>query len=193
MSFHAGQTFTFGEQPSATKWQYLWDNDYALADGTGISNDAILARHILNGVVNLAKMDFSTWPMFRAYLTSAQVVTTASGTVALASTTEAYDVTNNMANATNIFTAPATGKYLFTYHVSDNSGNVTRMTPIIRKNGATNYSGTQGNQSFSTGVLILEIGLTSGDTMQAMINANPSNGQLIAGDTGSWWTGRRVG
>lgn len=56
MSFHAGQTFTFGEQPSATKWQYIWDNDYALADGTGISNDAILTRHILNKNVTTPKM-----------------------------------------------------------------------------------------------------------------------------------------
>jgi hypothetical protein len=33
MTFHTGQTFTFGEQPSATKWGYLWENDeyhYAL-------------------------------------------------------------------------------------------------------------------------------------------------------------------
>jgi len=51
MSFHAGQTFTFGEQPSATKWQYLWDNDYALADGTGISNDAIINRHLADDSV----------------------------------------------------------------------------------------------------------------------------------------------
>lgn len=56
MSFHAGQTFTFGEQPSATKWQYLWDNDYALADGTGISDDAILARHIAAGVVGNSEL-----------------------------------------------------------------------------------------------------------------------------------------
>lgn len=41
MSFHAAQTFTFGEQPSATKWGYIWENDYALADGSGISSAAI--------------------------------------------------------------------------------------------------------------------------------------------------------
>jgi len=56
MSFHAGQTFTFGEQPSATKWQYLWDNDYALADGTGISDNAILNRHLASGIVGSAEM-----------------------------------------------------------------------------------------------------------------------------------------
>jgi len=31
--------------------QYIWDNDYALADGTGISDDAIIARHIADGAV----------------------------------------------------------------------------------------------------------------------------------------------
>lgn len=65
MSFHAGQTFTFGEQPSATKWQYLWDNDYALADGTGISNDAIINRHIAAGVIAWNKNNLSTWPIMR--------------------------------------------------------------------------------------------------------------------------------
>lgn len=60
MSFHAGQTFTFGEQPSATKWQYVWDNDYALADGTGISNDAILTRHILDANITTRKLKPST-------------------------------------------------------------------------------------------------------------------------------------
>lgn len=56
MSFHAAQTFVFGEQPSASKWQYLWDNDYALADGTGISNNAIITRHILDSNVTGAKI-----------------------------------------------------------------------------------------------------------------------------------------
>lgn len=46
MSFHTSQTFTYGEQPSATKWQYLWDNDYALADGSGISDGAITVDHL---------------------------------------------------------------------------------------------------------------------------------------------------
>lgn len=52
MSFHAGQTFTFGETPSATKWNYLWENDYALADGTGISDNAIDSRHYVDGSID---------------------------------------------------------------------------------------------------------------------------------------------
>lgn len=51
MSFHPAQTFTFGEQPSATKWQYIWDNDYALADGTGITTGVLVARHFGAGEV----------------------------------------------------------------------------------------------------------------------------------------------
>jgi len=56
MSFHTGQTFTFGETPSATKWGYLWENDYALADGTGIENDAIINRHIDDEAVDLPEL-----------------------------------------------------------------------------------------------------------------------------------------
>lgn len=60
MSFHAGQTFTYGEQPSATKWQYIWDNDYALADGTGISAGAILTSHLASvGVLESTSSGFS--------------------------------------------------------------------------------------------------------------------------------------
>jgi hypothetical protein len=39
MSFHAGQTFTFGETPSATKWNYIWENDYALQDWSAFTNE----------------------------------------------------------------------------------------------------------------------------------------------------------
>lgn len=46
MSFHTSQTFTFGEQPSATKWGYIWENDYALADGSGIQAGAITAAKL---------------------------------------------------------------------------------------------------------------------------------------------------
>lgn len=56
MSFHAGQTFVFGETPSATKWQYIWDNDYALADGTGIEDEAIQDRHVQDANIPVAKL-----------------------------------------------------------------------------------------------------------------------------------------
>lgn len=60
MPFHTGQSFTFGETPSATKWNYLWENDYALADGSGIEDDAILARHIDDSQIAANHIDWST-------------------------------------------------------------------------------------------------------------------------------------
>lgn len=56
MSFHTGQSFTFGETPSATKWNYLWENDYALADGTGLEDDIIDSRHYVDGSIDFAHL-----------------------------------------------------------------------------------------------------------------------------------------
>lgn len=75
MSFHTGQTFTFGETPSATKWNYLWENDYALADGTGIEDDAIDSRHYVDGSIDYVHLGVDVG----AYQVLADV--TAGGTV----------------------------------------------------------------------------------------------------------------
>lgn len=57
MSFHAGQTFTFGETPSATKWNYLWENDYALQDWSAFTNDTFPIALIQDGDITAAKLD----------------------------------------------------------------------------------------------------------------------------------------
>ena len=59
MSFHPGQSFTFGEVPSTTKWNYLWENDYALADGSGIDAGAILNSHLAAEAVDSTKIDWN--------------------------------------------------------------------------------------------------------------------------------------
>lgn len=59
MSFHPGQSFTFGEVPSTTKWNYLWENDYALADGSGIDAGAILNSHLAAEAVDSTKVDWN--------------------------------------------------------------------------------------------------------------------------------------
>lgn len=56
MAFHLNQTFVYGEQPSATKMQYIWDNDYALADGSGFEDDAIETSHILANTIEAIKL-----------------------------------------------------------------------------------------------------------------------------------------
>lgn len=45
MSYSA-DTFVADEQPTTAKWNKLWNNDASFNDGTGIADDAILARHI---------------------------------------------------------------------------------------------------------------------------------------------------
>lgn len=57
MSFHAGQSFTFGETPSATKWNYLWENDYALQDWTAFTNDTFPIALIQDGDITADKLD----------------------------------------------------------------------------------------------------------------------------------------
>lgn len=51
----------FGEQPSASKWNILGTNDASFNDGTGIADDAIIARHIANNAISNAQMASDTW------------------------------------------------------------------------------------------------------------------------------------
>ncbi len=44
----------FGEQPSASKWNILGQNDAGFNDGTGIGDDAILTRHIADNQITPA-------------------------------------------------------------------------------------------------------------------------------------------
>lgn len=60
MTFHTGQTFTYGEQPSAAKWQYVWDNDDALASGSAIASGAIIDRHFASSIITDAMIDWTT-------------------------------------------------------------------------------------------------------------------------------------
>lgn len=46
----------FGEQPSASKWNILGTNDASFNDGTGIADDKILTRHILDSNVTGSKI-----------------------------------------------------------------------------------------------------------------------------------------
>lgn len=57
MSFHPGQSFTFGETPSATKWNYLWENDYALQDWSAFTNDTFPISLIQDGDITADKLD----------------------------------------------------------------------------------------------------------------------------------------
>lgn len=51
----------FGEQPSASKWNILGTNDAGFNDGTAIGDNAILQRHLSDGIVSNAEMKSDTF------------------------------------------------------------------------------------------------------------------------------------
>ena len=48
---YASRSVTFGEQPSAAKWNILGTNDASFNDGTGIGADAIKSSQMFYGLV----------------------------------------------------------------------------------------------------------------------------------------------
>jgi hypothetical protein len=52
---YASWSVTFGEQPSAAKWNILGTNDASFNDGTGIAASAITPEKLLTGTG-------TTWP-----------------------------------------------------------------------------------------------------------------------------------
>ncbi len=160
MSFHAAQTFTFGEQPSASKWQYIWDNDYALADGTGISDDVILTRHIANaqitpdllklqpGAAEVATNESTTTGTPTDLATAGPAVTVTIGANGLALILLSADLSNSTLNAYAIMGFVASGANTIAANSSDALYNKASVA--------------SNNLSMSWGKLIT--GLTPGST-----------------------------
>lgn len=139
MSFHAAQTFTFGEQPSATKWQYVWDNDYALADGTGISNNAILARHITPAILTNAMLSTAAGELGGAWNTWTPTFSNSAGSVTVNVTRARYTKigkTIAWAVVCNITAASAPGSL--------------SMTPPVNSQSSGQWAGG-GREDSSTG------------------------------------------
>lgn len=50
---YSADSFVFGEQPSAAKWNKLWSNDASFNDGTGIGTNAIAAASLKTNAITL--------------------------------------------------------------------------------------------------------------------------------------------
>lgn len=130
---YSALTFTASEVPTLTKWNQLWANDAAMADGTGIANNAIIDRHILSG--NLKTNKFSNPYKFLGKRTAAY------NTVATAFTlypydAEDFDTNNNFSIATGQYTVPVTGFYFFHWRIGSASGSNLRCLMSLFKNTA---------------------------------------------------------
>lgn len=53
---------TFGEVPTAAKWNYLGTNDESFNDGTGIADDAIIQRHFADNSVGVDQLSSALLP-----------------------------------------------------------------------------------------------------------------------------------
>jgi hypothetical protein len=113
MSYTAG-SFVADEQPTTAKWNLLWANDASFNDGTGIADDAIIARHISGFDRSNLTTDSNPYK-FSAYMNAASQAVTASTVTPLAVDTENFDTNNNLDVTTNKgrYTVPVNGFYVF--------------------------------------------------------------------------------
>lgn len=175
MSFHSGQTFTFGETPSATKWNYLWENDYALADGTGISNDAIITRHILAANVTAPKIGYSSIAKGEYFNNSPSFST---------SSTSFTDMSGASISLTK---GSANSAILVTFSTANYTGATGHTTEFGVRAGGTDYSICKRYHDTLTtfplsGSRIIT-GLAAGaQTIQARFKSNTSSTNVIDGN-----------
>ncbi len=189
MSFHTGQSFTFGETPSATKWNYLWENDYALADGTGIEDDAIDSRHYVDASVDPQHLNFSGCAVYRA--TSTNVSNTTFTAVPFVS--ESYDTDSYHDNSSNTsrLTIPATGKYRITYALNFNGNSTGQRYVWLAKNGNSGTGAGKDRYAFDlqNGLAVgnghcgsVDLSLTAGDYIELMVYQDSGGTRAVLGD-----------
>lgn len=154
MSFHSGQTFVYGETPSASKWQFIWDNDTALANGSAIT------------ALDLSVTSHTNPYKFHAYRNAAQNTGNAAFAV-VAYDTEDFDSNNNL--AAGVYTVPVSGFYLFNATVTiSNPSTVDGAAGWLKNGSLTEYKRigeitvATSNLSMSGTILIQ---LTAGNTI----------------------------
>lgn len=143
--------------------------------------------------VTLGMIDLSTYPAFLAYPTVSQSLTGAGAAQTFQANTEVYDQQNCYNNATYTFTVPAGGDgvYMFEILVTGTNGSSSRLITGIQVN-ATLYNGTQQTDTFSSGIMYLRIKLVAGDTVKAILQANPATIPTNTGVANARFSGARI-
>ena len=161
---YAVVTWTVGDIITEAKMDQMIANIDSMRDGTGISNNVILTRHILNANVTIPKI--SNPYKARAYRNGGYTSPAGIGKVPL--NAEDYDTNNNFDSTTNYrYTAPVTGYY----QVNARSGSAVPQTVMfteIWKNGAQLIRGTDIRVSSAEfGSVVSDIiKLTAGDYIE---------------------------
>ena len=165
---YSADSFVADEVPTTAKWNKLWNNDASFNDGTGIADDAILARHVSSfDKSNLSNGDVNPYK-FSAYHNTTQ--NSGNGAfAALAFNTELFDSNSNYAS--NTYTVPVTGFYYFNSRIHVSSGSPTRLIVSIFKNGSEIARGVDFSSSggaAGTGVEVSRfLSVAASDTITA--------------------------
>jgi hypothetical protein len=178
----------FGEQPTAAKWNQLGANDAGFKDGTNIDNNAIINRHIAEGVVALEKLNTTVG----FYATTTQSIATGTQVV-VTSYTEVADYGADFASG--VFTAPVDGFYaLVAQTCYNNIPNNGRVITWIDVNGAVVAeervtSGSAGDDPAANCVLFVQ--LNAGDTCR--MQTLHDTGSTVAMRSVSFFAGHLIG
>lgn len=187
MSYSA-DTFVADEQPTTAKWNKLWSNDASFNDGTGIGDDAIIARHISGFDKSNLTTDSNPYK-FSAYKSGAQTVNTGSATQ-ITFETEEFDTNNNFASSA--YTAPVNGFYLFNGAIGNNAAaSATRFVVDIFVDGAVAKRGIDRSVNAATGAsaVVAMIQLTAAQVVDIRVTPVGANQAITVAQSTTYFQG----
>lgn len=129
-SGYQAETFTAGEVPTTTIWNFLWSNDASFNTGNGFNDGIIIARHFATNAVPAVALATNAILLGSAAITSNF----------LPGTTALTDITS----ATVTVTIPAGGRDILILAKADiyNTGGADEMSLSVRESSTTLESGT---------------------------------------------------
>lgn len=153
------------------------NNTLRIGQSTGTGTRQI-QNTFIQGYVNLPGT-----PCFHAYIGTAQNNVTGDGTnYDVIFQTERYDISSSYNAATGVFTAPVTGKYIFTSQLiiegitaGMNNGSYGFLVNSFSYNGGVTYCNPVGSAASGTLFSIQNTAIfscTAGDTVQCRVNVN---------------------
>lgn len=135
---YSADTFVADEQPTTAKWNKLWSNDASFNDGTGIADDAIIARHIADNVIGVSALAASAIILGYDDKTDGSFDTTSTTVV-------------QVTGLSLTFTAPGTRDVLLIGYTPSLYASGTNRGELSLWNGTVG-SGTKLNHTWGSGV-----------------------------------------
>lgn len=179
----------FGEQPSASKWNILGTNDASFNDGSGIGDNAIIARHLSDGIVGSAEVATGVCVQQVSSLYSA--VATGTTIIPLDDTlpqntegTEFMTATITPKSATNILEIDVT-----TFASNSAASNV--IEALFQDSNANALAVNQGFQATATAPVVLRTlhtmvaGTTSATTFKIRLGGSSAGTITFNGQSGA--------